>query len=271
MAEDSSTAVLEAPADAAPSVPEWSTLVNTLPEDLRKEPTIQQLKDLPTAMKSLVDAQKYAGGAVRIPKGDAKPEEWQAFHRKLGVPETPQGYSVTKPELADGVGWDQGSYDQFLVEAHKAGLTPSQVQAVLNVHAQVVGRQVEQGYQAARDHAQSVEEELRREYGGAYDRNIALAHRAVKHLGGDETLAYLEETGLGNHPGLIKAFVQAGQMLAEDRHISGDVDGLMGPQQAKDKWESIQADPKHAYWDATNPGHEAAVREVERLFQIQYS
>jgi hypothetical protein len=243
-------------------------LVGSLPEDLRKDPTVAQLKDFPTAMKSLVDAQKYVGGAVRIPKADAPPEEWQAFHKKLGVPDTPQGYGTDVPTLPEGMEWDQRQADAFRVAAHKLGLTPAQVKGLQEWQVQWMGQEVTTQAQGRRDHQQEVEGQLRQKYGANYERFTALATRALGHLADAETVAYLEQSGLGNHPGLIHAFVQMGQLLAEDRLIPAEVEGTMTPDQAKTQWHAINSDSKHPYWDARNPGHQAAVQEVAKLFQI---
>jgi hypothetical protein len=60
-----------------------------------------------------------AGRTLVVPKDDATPDEMRAFHAKLGVPETPDGYKLPLPETADPKlaatlqGW-----------MHKAGVTP---------------------------------------------------------------------------------------------------------------------------------------------------
>lgn len=83
--------------------------------------------DVAAAYRNLEKA--YSGkmeGLARIPGEGAKPEEVAAFHRALGVPEKPDGYTIEPIE-----GMDDGRVQEFLTEAHQLGLTPKQVNALV--------------------------------------------------------------------------------------------------------------------------------------------
>ncbi len=51
--------------------------------------------------------------------------------------------------------------------------------------------------------------------------NLSVAKKAVDHFGGQELKDYLDSTGLGNHPGLIKAFYRIGKSISEDTFVPG--------------------------------------------------
>jgi hypothetical protein len=62
------------------------------------------------------------------------------------------------------------------------------------------------------------------EYGGdKLHENLASAKKALDTFGSPEFKSLLKESGLGNHPELIRAFVRVGKAISEDRLISGTV------------------------------------------------
>ena len=62
--------------------------------------------------------------------------------------------------------------------------------------------------------------------GGAKLReNLGVAAKAIDAFGGKELREILDATGLGNHPVLVKAFVQIGKAIADDRLAGGGAGG----------------------------------------------
>ncbi len=61
------------------------------------------------------------------------------------------------------------------------------------------------------------------EVGGAkLQENLGLAKKVIAAVDTDGSLVKaLNETGMGNHPGLVKAFVRIGKMISEDRLVLG--------------------------------------------------
>lgn len=55
------------------------------------------------------------------------------------------------------------------------------------------------------------------EIGGAkFDENVAVAMKAVDRFGGPQLKSALEETGLGSHPEVIRAFFKVGKAMSDD-------------------------------------------------------
>ena len=55
--------------------------------------------------------------------------------------------------------------------------------------------------------------------------NLSAAQRALAQFGTPELKEYLEGTGLGNHPELVKAFVKVGKAMSEDGVVTGKESG----------------------------------------------
>jgi hypothetical protein len=61
-----------------------------------------------------------------------------------------------------------------------------------------------------------------REFGGArLDESLVVARRALEAFGTPALRELLEQSGLGNHPELIRAFYRAGRAISEDSLVRG--------------------------------------------------
>lgn len=83
-----------------------------------------------------------------------------------------------------------------------------------------------------------------KEFGGEkLQENLAVAKKALDTFGSPELRTLLNESGLGNHPELIRAFVRAGKAISEDKFVpagsgkgpqgSTDLSARLYPNQAK--------------------------------------
>ncbi|MFN9779656.1 MAG: hypothetical protein ACK55V_07075, partial [Alphaproteobacteria bacterium] len=132
------------------------------------------------------------------------------------APEAPQAYALKRPDLPEGVPWDEGFEKAALPIAQGLGLTPQQLQGLVDFYA---GHQAEAFAAAGR--ARQLEETraseaLRAEWGPDYTVKLSQAARAARYFGGEELVSLLNESGLGNTPQLIRAVERAGALLGED-------------------------------------------------------
>ncbi len=248
---------------ANPVVPEAVDWTKHVPTEYAKEKVWEPLKGKPLGdvLKGYAEAQKYIGGSVRIPATDAKPEEWDKFYGKLGRPETPDKYAPVMPDLPEGFAWDEGQTKSFFEAAHKTGLTPQQAQALVDWYAEDQKGVLKAGESAIAE----AETAMKAEWKAAYPKNLGLAKAASNWLGVTEVL---DQTGLGNHPTILKAFAKLGKALAEDGVISGEVEGVPTNEVVQKQIAAIMNDRKHPYWNRNLAGHAEAVEEVTRLHQL---
>jgi len=116
------------------SVPDWA---NSLPADLQAHDVVKNTPDLATAVKRLVDLDRYKGASLALPKeGDEVSQS--AFREAVSkrgfipgeVPADPGGYDTEGVDLeAVGLGddWKAGK----LKEYHELGLTKAQAKKAL--------------------------------------------------------------------------------------------------------------------------------------------
>jgi hypothetical protein len=236
----------------------------SLPPDVAAKPWVKTHKTADTFWKSMDEAQSLIGRSVQVPKTSDR-AEWERVWNKLGRPEKLDGYKLKNPTLPAGTEMPKVLSEGFTQFAHDIGLSNWQAQQLIDHVGTRLASEVKGPGTLDDKAARAV---LQKAWGGATERNIALAQRAVQYLGGDELRQALKETGGATHPRILIAFAKMGATLAEDNTIAGD--GPVGQQAAKDELSAIMDNPKHAYWIARDPGHKDAVARVRALNEQIY-
>jgi hypothetical protein len=105
---------------------------------------------------------------------------------------------------------------------------------------------------------------LNTEWGEAYAGHLNAAKNALAEYGSEELVIYLEQTGLGDNPALIKAFANVGLgMKGESALVVGESGDT--PTAIDGQIKEIMA--KNEYWDADSPERPALVRKVSDLMK----
>lgn len=239
-----------------------------IPEEFQGEKMWESVPDFKTLAKNYVNAQKALGASIRLPDEDAPAEEWDKIYDKLGRPPAPDKYEVEVPKFDEesGVQWEEDAINGFKKVAHQSGMNNKQLQAALNWYHEYISQSVADRNGSLSESAEALKEE----WGGAYERKANLAQRAVMQVGGMELKEKLDRFGLLNDVGLAKVFAEVGEMLEQDGVIVGEEGGIAGREEAKAKIEAIRNDKDHPYNKPSDPGHKAAVAELNKLYQLAY-
>lgn len=246
-------------------------VVETIPEELRNEKSLEPIKDIAGLIKSYVDGQKMIGKitseSIRIPKDDDE-KAWSEVHSKLGRPESPDKYAITlnKPDV---VPWNEEYVDSMKKVFHSIGLNNKQAQAILDAYAETV---VQENLAAKRAFEECVSE-LRKDWGPAFDRNTALAKRLIAVYGGEEAKNFFKNDPVGNAPWMAKMLARIAEDLDEGGLLEGGETGeVISREEAKAQIAAIMQNPDDLYHAkyAGKPGHKERVEEVSRLYAIAY-
>ena len=130
----------------------------------------------------------------------------------------PESYEFKAPE---GVQFDDALIGAFSEVAKDLNLPQEQAQKVLDKMAPVMqARQLEQLQAARADWAESAKTD--KEFGGEkLAENLGMAKKALDTFATPELRALLNESGLGNHPEVIRMFYRTGKAISEDRVVTG--------------------------------------------------
>jgi len=101
-----------------------------------------------------------------------------------------------------------------------------------------------------------------------------MASRAFAEFSTTDLQKMMDETGLGNHPEMLRVFAKVGEKLGEDSLIVGSGLGAnqMSPEQARTEIQNRYSDKEFskAYRDNREPGHRQAMQDMDKLFRIGY-
>jgi len=156
-------------------------------------------------------------------KAEDKADESKDDKDKADGP--PDEYQFEAPE---GVELDEAVTDAFSEAARDAGLSQEKAQALLEKVAPVTAQRQAERLEAAR--AEWTEAaQTDKEFGGDnLQENLATAKKALDTFGTPELQDLLNESGLGNHPEVIRAFYRAGKTISEDHFVNGQTRGAQG-------------------------------------------
>lgn len=253
----------------AVTIPEnWK---DALPEEFRKERSLESIKSVEDLTKSFLHAQKMIGrDKVVIPDQKlATDADWKAFYGKLGMPADAKDFKVEAPK---GVEIDQDFFNAFKDTAFKMNILPAQAQKLMDWYA-VQEKQAMEGAKAhALQQVQSNLEAYKKLQGRGFERKVQFANRALEHLAPPETIKkFAENPALGSMPELIDLLAKAGeQLFTEDSFEGADkFKGHLTPDEARQRRNELMADQAGPYWNKMHPNHQKAVDEVNKLFEME--
>lgn len=162
---------------------------------------------------STTDAATTEEPATEKAEGEEKPAEKVA----------PEKYEFKAPE---GVELDTELLGEFEGIARELNLTQEDAQKVADIGAKLAQKfqtkQAEVVQEARTEWAKQTTAD--KEIGGdKLAENIAVAEKALATFGSPELRALLKESGLGNHPEVVRAFVRVGKAISEDGLVVGRV------------------------------------------------
>lgn len=232
-------------------------VIEQLPEDLRENPALVQFNDVADLAKSYVETKSMVGNSLRIPNADAgdeaygkfiddlvtkvpnvmlkpdlaNPEQSDEFFKTLGVPD-----DFSKYENPEGATLDTEVEAELRQMLHKARLTPSQYQAVINQMSEMNAQALENNTTVRQEDLKTLDAE----WGNAKEDRLAAARKTNEEFfpGRDfETLNSAEIKGLYQ----VHASVTGTGMQAAAQPAS--VSTRLTPQEAESAAQEILRNP----------------------------
>jgi len=244
-------------------------------------PVAGKFKNFEGLVKGYESAQKLLGAQgdkVPVPNENSSEEEWAHFWEKVGRPADPSGYTF---EVDEGVKRLEGVYDEegmkaYAQLAHQVGLTPKQAQAIAGKYFEGMALQHKQFEEQQKATLEAYTEELAKDWGPKdsprWKKNEQLADVGMDALGiTAEDVAAMPEA---RSPAFLKAMVRVAGMIKE-RPTAG-IGGENGAQGAfgndiEAQIKAITHDLNGPYHKREHPGHDDAIKQVERLVKLKHA
>lgn len=180
--------------------------------------------------------QQQAPEATDTPPAENPPEgdQNQGDAGEQAPEGAPEKYEFEAPEGAEFDGEVIGKFSEV---AKELNLTQDAAQKILSSVAPVIQARQAEAIQEARS-AWLSDAKADKEFGGdKLVENLSVAKKALDAFGTPELRSLLDETGLGNHPELIRVLYRAGKAISEDRFVPAQGSG--GPSGSKDFAKSL--------------------------------
>ncbi len=256
---------------AGPPPLDWAKVRDSLPEDIRKDPSMGPITSFEGLAKSFIHAQKAIGkDKISVPDKHASPEDWKGVFSKLGVPEKIEDYKL---DLGEDTTIDPAVLDKVKAVAHQKGVLPWQFESIVKEFNQVakgIADQQETEYKTSREGQIN---ELKKSWGNEFDTQVKKANAALRHLLPDvKDQQALIDSGLGSNPAVLRMLSNAAKLMKNDDFV-GQGDGKLAgvtPEDALQKARAIQGDMNHPYRNEAHPNHKAAKDEVANLYKIAF-
>lgn len=190
---------------------DWKT---TVPEALRSK--VAKFNDVGALAKSYVELESAAGSMVRIPAEDASPEEKAKFYSKIGRPDKAEAYELPTSDV--GTSEDVSAFAPMALEAN---LTKTQAKRIWEWSQSMAMERLilaKAGLEKQRD---AKRQALQTKWGEDFHGKADLASKVAKRFGGDDLLALMRRTRLGDEPEVLETFAAIGEVLSEDILLGG--------------------------------------------------
>jgi hypothetical protein len=242
--------------------------IETLPEELREEESLKLYNDLPNLAKALVHAKKAVGkNKIAIPTDKSTDAEWDAFYEAVGRPKTADDYKVAVPDDLQELFTDD-RVKRARERAYKLGITQGQFEAYMAEEMQEAVNILNAEEERVRQERVQISEQLRQEFGQAYDERLHVAKRLVAEAipNQEAQLNFIEK--FGDDPDFIRFASTVGARMVESKNLVATL-SKDTPKEAKKRIEELQATPGYMDMsgDMSRSQRESITQEINELFK----
>lgn len=256
-----------------------ATWRDTLPDEFKNEPMLQNIPDIPTLTKNYVNAQRLIGTKrLPMPEQGWDQKKWDEFYAQVGRPETFDKYGL--PEVKDlppELKFDDNAMTEARKAAHSLGLTDRQFKGMMELYMKNQGSTVSGAKKALEDQHNAGLLALKNEWGEKFDGELGIAKSVIQKFGGEnsELMQYLDQSGMGSNVQLIKLLNVVGKAMLEDTSRGGEGGaGLQIGDKGRALQEIATLKQDQAFLavlgNAQAPGHREAVARWSNLHSIAF-
>jgi hypothetical protein len=235
----------------------------------KKITTLQGLHDW------AMNGEKLHGQADKFmpkPEPGKLTEFFKANKAAFGGLEKPEDYAWNKPELPEGISFDETAEKSFRQFAFDRSLPREMAQDMFDFGVKMMTGQAQIQMQKTMEERKQLQASLAKEWGGDAPKHVEMAQYAARQLGIDAALADQLNSEM-SAPAMLKLFAQLGAKMEGAATITGDGKTLASTaDQARADLSRREANPDmtKAFNDKNHPGHASELAEREKLNRLIY-
>lgn len=222
--------------------------------------------------RSYLNLEKLLGREkVPVPVDESDEEGWNRWYAATGRPEKPDEYEFERPDLPQDLPYDEESEKAFREWAHINGLNKKQAKNLYDAYVKTQVDRHAEYHNLQKQSRAKIEGDLRREYGNQYEGKVALAKSAIQSFTDPDYRQFLDESGLGNDPRMIRAWIRVGEKMNGESKLKGAPQQQAQPQDLDRAIAEFRDKYKDALFDKNHVNHDIRVKEYNRLFEARYA
>lgn len=201
------------------NLPKWTAGVKV---ELRDK--VKQFQTPTDLAQAFIDASGKLENAVILPGEDATEEERAAYLERMGVPKEPKEYELTRPDLPEGVTYDEAFETWFRETAKVAGLSKAQAKTIFDGYNKRVVDNIKAAQEKRKQNREQAKAKLVEKLGEEQaEAVLARGRKAVRMLGNPAFDGFLDRTGLSDDPNMIQFMGRIGELISDDVIAQGGV------------------------------------------------
>lgn len=267
-ATTTTTSAAGAATTQAAATTDWTSGFN---DDLKGFVQNKGFKDPASVLDSYRNLEKLMGTPkerlLRLPENMDDATAMGEIYTRLGRPQTAEDYKIEVPKDGDAsfAKWAQGTF-------HELGLTTKQATALVNKWNEFAVNHQNGMTEKSATEMQAQHDGLKREWGAAFDQNIAVAKRAAAEFGISADVIDKMESAMG-FTQVMKLMHTIGAKLGEGEFVTNGnrgaaFNGALTPDQARNKINTLRQD--NEFIKRYTNGDASAKAEMERLHAMAY-
>lgn len=231
----------------------------------KKSPRLEDLGRGYQNLEKLLGREK-----VPMPVGDDDNEGWDRVYKAIGRPDKADEYEFERPTLPSDLPYDEESEKNFRMWAHVNGLNKKQAK---NLYDGYVKTQIERHAvwaEQSKKQRSELEQALIREHGQKIESVKQSAKAVMNEYADGEFRQFLDQTGLGNDPRMVRFLHKVAQKTGGETRLKGTPVTQAAPQDLDKAISQFREKNNKVLMDRLHPDHKKTVDEYSRLFQSRY-
>lgn len=210
-----------------------------------------------------VDQTQNIGVQEIIVGSEITDKDRDILYERLGRPKDYEGYDLSGivPET-----YNQGVVEEFKKKAHETGMSAEGVRKMAEWYKELELKQRDSIEKAKMIQADQHILELKKDFGVNFDTEVKNARKALDAYTDSAFRKYMDDTGLGNHPALVKAFAKIGRELSEDKLVQSDTAVRLAKSEDLKRSEIARLRSDKDFMSRYRRGEAAAVQRLNALY-----
>ena len=242
-------------------------LGDLVPEDAPGMDTIKSkgYKNVGEVVKAYGELNKQFQESIRTPTANSTADEWNTFFKKIGAPETPDGYVVPKSDAPT-----EEILKSLRDVAHSYGITKKQWDALGEKTTSLMKSRTDEAESRITSLTTEWVKKAKANYGSDFEDRKAQAERAYAKIIEDnpDLGQVLDATKLKQHPAILDMMMKIGGAVSDDKTPSGASGGAPGPGGMEEAQE-LKAQIHEIYMgdeiNSSHPRYQLTLQKIEKM------